>query len=141
MNEPIVKALQDGESWELVDDFVVNLKSGQTVFVPAGFQFDFASIPRIAWTIVGSPATGKHRYGAIAHDWAVYMIDWDEAAEIFLEVMEASGTNWFKRMTMYWAVRAHKPFRERILPARIEYLKKLQAERVAETDIELGCII
>ena len=143
LTEPVVKALKDGKTWELVEDFVVHLASGHTVYVPAGFQFDFASVPRITWTLVGSPATGKHRTAAIAHDWLCETgYDWVKSAEIFLEIMEMAGTNWFKRNTMYWAVRMHQPFANPVNLARVAYLKNMQARRITESGRkELGYIL
>ena len=36
--------------------------------VPAGFITDFASIPRLFWTVVGHPA-GKYAQAAVLHDY------------------------------------------------------------------------
>lgn len=38
--------------------------------VPAGFLFDGASIPRLAWTIIGvTPYDNKIIHAAVIHDW------------------------------------------------------------------------
>ncbi len=77
------------------------------ISIPAGFETDFASVPRvpIAYTFFGDRA---HRESVI-HDW-LYRIDaippatYDQANQVFLEAMECRGKGWFVRRFMYWGV-------------------------------------
>lgn len=114
MKQPIVKPLPNGRDWQLMENYVYACDDGRTVFVPAGFIFDFASIPRMFWRLF-PPATGKHRTGALVHDWlcASGNVGWVDAADIFNEIMKKSGVNPVKRWIIYWAVRSfkfmHKP--------------------------------
>lgn len=41
--------------------------------IPAGFICDGASIPRLMWTVVGSPLTGDYRRAAVLHDYECRM--------------------------------------------------------------------
>jgi len=88
------------------------LSSKGTIFVPAGFRSDGASIPRIFWSIF-SPFNGDYFDGALIHDF-LYSKDSTadypdftraDADEIFKEAMFNLGVGWVKRETIYRAVR------------------------------------
>jgi hypothetical protein len=76
--------------------------------VPAGFQTDFASVPRVPifFELFGDRA---HRE-AVLHDY-LYRIDSVPVAErgqaddVFLEAMGERGKGFFTRYAMYWGVR------------------------------------
>lgn len=112
--EPLVRTLSDGSSWMLEENYIYELNDGRTLFIPASFLFDYASIPRIAWRLF-PPATGKHRIPSLGHDWlcASGNVSWTEAANIFLVLMETAGVSKTKRYMIYFAVRLfgqlHKP--------------------------------
>lgn len=81
--------------------------------VPAGFETDFASIPRGLWNVL--PKRGKHDAPAVLHDAAyrgalltggglrVRLVR-ALADDLFLEAMRARGVNRVSRRLMYWAV-------------------------------------
>ena len=76
--------------------------------VPAGFQTDFASVPRVPvfYTLFGDRA---HRE-AVLHDYlyrkdAVPCVDRSVADDVFLEAMAERGKGFFVRYAMYWGVR------------------------------------
>lgn len=73
--------------------------------VPAGFETDLASIPRIFWPFL-SPA-GKYAKAAVLHDWlyVTKTVTRKVADELFLEAMEVLGVSWITRNVMYRAVR------------------------------------
>ncbi len=103
-----VRALDDGKRWQLLHEFRYVTLSGISIYVPAGFITDFASIPRFAWWIC-PPATGLHRKAAIPHDWiyqtAGVNLTRRQADKIFLEIMEIRGVPGWRRYAMYGAVR------------------------------------
>ena len=73
--------------------------------IPTGFVTDFATIPKIGWSIINP--IGKHSRAAIVHDF-IYVSNkegrpWADA--VFLEAMKISGTNWFTKYVCYWGVR------------------------------------
>jgi hypothetical protein len=43
--------------------------AGKVWTAPAGSRTDGASIPRLFWTLVGSPFTGHYRTASIIHDY------------------------------------------------------------------------
>ncbi len=80
------------------------------VHVHAGFETDFASIPRIARSIV--PVIGKHIQPAIVHDYCYENVIPEmpdmtkkDADTLFLEGMIYCKVNWARRNVMYRSVR------------------------------------
>ena len=105
-----VRPLSDGVHWVLLDEFgydVGFLGSDDTITAPAGFITDFASIPKIAWSIIGGP-WGKYGKAAVIHDYlfATQQKSWRETNQIFLEGMQVLGVSWLKRTIMYSMVTA-----------------------------------
>ena len=115
----------DGTFWVLLAPFIYYVgkkHSDEFLLIERGFETDFASIPRIAWPIIGHPA-GKHGKAAVVHDW-LYRYPDDgvlrvgqfelpvphprtrrRCDQIFLEAMKVLGVGWWKRSAMYFAVR------------------------------------
>ena len=104
----IVTPMPDGKSWELVEPFEYYIDDpyGEKIIVPEGFRTDFASIPRFAWSIIGTP-WGKYGKAAVIHDWCYYktLYTRKKCDKIFLEGMKTLGVGWLKRRTMWLAVR------------------------------------
>jgi hypothetical protein len=86
-------------------------KDGETVSftVPRDTATDFASIPRVAQSIV--QVLGRHVESAVVHDWLCVSKLWTSAiaADIFEEGMRAAGVNPVKRKIMASAVRLLGP--------------------------------
>ncbi len=111
----IVTPLQDGKRWRLHEGFTYRCRPPGglrgdwiTIVVPAGFVTDFASVPKVFWSII--PAWGKFGKGAVVHDYLYQDTDnqWMTrklADQIFLGAMLVSGTAPWKAKVMYWAVR------------------------------------
>lgn len=70
VGEPESRMLNDGETLQLTKDFVYIDPYSKPWVAKSGSVTNGASIPRLFWTIVGSPLTGKYRYSAIIHDAA-----------------------------------------------------------------------
>ena len=104
----VVTPRPDGKTWIILSDFgykVGDLGSGDVIDVPIGTYTDFASIPRLLWTVF--PRWGKYGNAAVIHDW----LYWDqgrtrkEADDIFLEGMYQLQVPKWTRNTIYYAVR------------------------------------
>ena len=89
--------------------FPVHVKTGNDflITIPRGFVTDGASIPRLVWTFVGGPFSGKYVKPAVAHDYlyAVHLYSRYKADLIFLEAMKSCGVSLIKRELMFLAVR------------------------------------
>ncbi|HMP89677.1 MAG TPA: DUF1353 domain-containing protein [Kiritimatiellia bacterium] len=93
--------------WRLTESFGFIHSSGR-IDVPEGFETDFASVPRIFWSIL--PLTdAQYDQAAVIHDFAVRnrrrlglrLVD---CHRIFYEAMRCGGVPWFRASIMYRAV-------------------------------------
>jgi len=78
--------------------------------IEAGFDTDFASVPRGLWNLF--PKDGEYSPAAWIHDWLYWYqelngkpVERAQADAVFLEGMEALGVGWVTRSVMYRAVR------------------------------------
>ena len=104
----ILTPLADGHHWRLVRGFTYHVSSkhsGDKITVPKGFTTDFASIPRLFWSIL--PPWGKYGKAAVIHDYLYWEAERPrkDADKIFLEAMTVLSVNYFYRNIMYRAVR------------------------------------
>ena len=81
---------------------------GYRITIDKGFDFDGASISKPLWSIIGSPFTGNYVRAALFHDglYACCTLDRKLSDDIFLDLMKEDGVGYFKRYSMYLAVRA-----------------------------------
>jgi len=94
----------------LEEDFSCTVKVKGVYYhieIRQGFIFDGASIPRIAWRVVGHPYQMPLLVCALLHDilYASEFFTQSECDWIFLELMDKVGINWFKRNTIWSAVK------------------------------------
>ncbi|MGD9825770.1 DUF1353 domain-containing protein [Desulfobacter sp.] len=93
-------------AWQLLAPLVFD--GSEKIIVPAGFETDFASVPRFFWRFC-PPAAGNHAEPSVLHDYlCVTSNDQPHTDKIFLEAMSANGVGWLKRTVMYIAVRAYQ---------------------------------
>jgi hypothetical protein len=102
-----VKCINDG-AWRLDSPLCYQSDILGKIEVPAGFDTDFASVPRVPvfFTLFGDRA---HRE-AVLHDYlyrvdAVPTVDRAGADRVFLEAMAERGKGFMVRYAMYWGVR------------------------------------
>lgn len=71
------------------------------------FDFDGASIPRIFWSLIGSPMTGKYTKSGCLHDalYASKLFSREKCDSLFLEAMKSEGVGAILRYTIFRAVR------------------------------------
>lgn len=79
--------------------------SGHFIHVPAGFETDFASVPRFLWRLF--PPWGEYRKAAVLHDY-LYRTEsgftkW-LGDSLFYEAMVQLKVPWWKRRLIYYAV-------------------------------------
>ncbi len=108
--DPLIVEHLDGRNWMVVEDFeyhVGSKDSKEVIEVEDGFITDFASIPRVFWIFLGSPAGGQYGKSAVIHDWLYRkgIGTRKRADEIFLEGMEVLNVNKVRRTLMFWGVR------------------------------------
>lgn len=102
--------LQGHPSFELAEPLTFRLRMGRghiCTTVPAGFVTDGASVPRILWPIFNP--FGEYFRAAVMHDF-LYSTAGDcsrfLADSLFREAMKELGVPIWRRVVMYYAVRA-----------------------------------
>ena len=75
--------------------------------IPTGFITDGGSIPRFFWLFIGHPLEGEYidRYAEHDHDYQTGRIPRKEADIKLRDGLKADGMGYFKRYTIYYAVR------------------------------------
>jgi hypothetical protein len=117
---PIVSSpLKSGEGQILVREFRWHGPfQGNNVLVTAspGFIWDGASIPRVAWSLIGSPFRGHYQQAALVHD-KIYVshraffrgmsrgVNRKFADDLFRHIMKQDGTDEDLADQMWLAVR------------------------------------
>ena len=98
----------DDGTWRLGASLVYDSGLVGPIKVPAGFETDFASVPRVpvAYMLFGDRA----HHEAVIHDYlyrmdSVPIVDRETADAVFLEAMKARGKGAFVRYSMYLGVR------------------------------------
>lgn len=135
--EPLdVRVRDDGKHYEVLDTFTYYLDNNKEALlkVEKGFITDFASVPRIFWSIY--PPFGRYTKCAVLHDrlcvaflnkelWNNVAVDKDklpvalqnrfvrryEADKLFLDSMKAIKVNAFTRFVLYASVRIYAIFK------------------------------
>ena len=75
------------------------------VFVPTGTTTDFASVPRLFWSII--PPDGRWSQSSVLHDFLYTKKSRPrkECDVIFRDSMKVLGVSWWRRNVMFAAVR------------------------------------
>lgn len=104
----IIVSYVGGDRWKLRNTISLPLVSRPDVthVIPRGFKTDFASIPRVFWSIL--PPFGKYILAAIVHDhmYKTKHISRKFADTEFLMRMARNGVPYLIRNIMYLTVRA-----------------------------------
>ena len=131
LEQPLTVPISE-KDYRLVEDYLYRwekIEHEYRITVPAGFIFDGASVPRLAWTISGIRPDGLIRAAALIHDW-LYQHDgllpagshqfkgedeswknlvgrWSrkDADRLFARIMREAGVSKVKRRLAYLAVR------------------------------------
>lgn len=102
----LLETKQRGRAMWLLQRMFLVIINGRSFKIPAGFEFDFASVPRMLWPIV-PPIDPKYAAASLLHDMAYAAMLWPRkyCDQLFLAAMKESGAPKWKRSLMYIAVR------------------------------------
>lgn len=106
--EPLIVEKLPSGKWRTARSFVYCVggeESNDGIYVPVGFETDFASVPRGLWNLC--PPDGPYSQAAVLHDYLYqkHLRPRDECDAIFLEAMGVLGVPDWKRYIMYFCVR------------------------------------
>ena len=98
----------DARRWRVEREFTYYIgeeNSNEFVTVPKGFETDFASVPRLFWSIL--PPDGTYTQAAVLHDflYSVQLYTRKRSDEIFLEAMAVLRVWVVRRLIMFSQVR------------------------------------
>lgn len=96
----------DGRLMTLREDFAYVDPTGKRWLAPAGTVVDGASIPRLFWTVIGSPFSGRYRNASVVHDIECDEMrePWQDVHRMFYEACRAGGVEEAQAKVMYYAV-------------------------------------
>ena len=82
------------------------------VDIPVGYEFDGASIPRFAWSIIGAPFEPDFIKAACVHDWYCEHTPDDYQSRVigdavFFKLLRDAGVPKWRRTLMFLGVRIH----------------------------------
>ena len=101
-----VELLEEGRKVKLLSPLKYIDPAGVEWLAPAGWIVDGASIPRVAWSVIGGPFEGKYRNASVIHDVACDQKTkpWNSVHEVFYYAMLTSGVDTITAKVMYAAV-------------------------------------
>ena len=96
---------------QLLADFSFIDPNGVTWLAPTGHIVDGASIPRVLWSIAGSPYTGPYRRASVLHDVAcdARTVPSKVVHRMFYDAMICDGVDQTQALEFYTAVRLFGP--------------------------------
>jgi hypothetical protein len=98
--------LPDGRRMRLLSGITFVDPIGTRWDAPRGSVVDGASIPKVAWSVVGGPFEGKYRNASVIHDVACDKKEreWETVHRAFYDAMITSGVSPLRAKLMYAAV-------------------------------------
>ena len=133
MPVPIPDSPKTGAIYSLASDFVFKA-IGRIFVLPAGFEFDGASIPPILWPVIGSPFDPAYMEAALLHDWlySTHIVTRREADVAFREQLVAHGVTDFRADMMFRGVRLAGVFAWDDSPQDVAYMGWLRDHITAD---------
>ena len=101
-----VESIRGTDRYILLDDLVYETWDRKLITVQKGFDTDFATVPRPFRGLF--PKAGAYKDAAVVHDY-LYRYSTrsrKDADRRFSQAMKDLGISWWRRATMYRAVRA-----------------------------------
>jgi hypothetical protein len=98
--------LDTDRKMKLLSDFSFTDPNGMIWLAPKNRDIDGASIPKLVWSLIGSPFSGKYRNASVIHDIACEdkIRTWESVHLAFYYAMRTSRVNIVKAKVMYAAV-------------------------------------
>jgi hypothetical protein len=92
------------QCYELVPDYYFEAY-GQKHYIPSGFRYDGASVPRFLWSVTGITPDGLHRAATLIHDYLyvnrIHGLSRRQVDKLFYEQMLKLGVPKRKALIMY----------------------------------------
>jgi len=119
------KWLKDGLKMEILRDFSFTGPDGRVWNAPKGSIIDGASIPKVAWSLIGGPYSGIYRDASVIHDIACQNKNRpaEEVHKTFYYALKKSNVDEYTAQIFYFAVIKKNPRWDKkdILKIKSEY--------------------
>ena len=93
--------------WKLIAPVIYQTHGAGRIVVPAGYETDLFSVPRVLWPLF--PRDNRGRRSAVVHDWLYNSgqtrFTRADADRIFRQALADLNIGWFTRWAMYAGVR------------------------------------
>jgi hypothetical protein len=124
----------DGRNMTLREDFAYVDAQGRRWLAPAGTVVNGASIPRLFWTVIGSPFSGKYRNASVVHDIECEEMrqPWEAVHRMFYEACRCGGVDEAQAKIMYYAVHHFGPRWQLVVENVIEQVADAQGQMVEQ---------
>ena len=101
-----ISSAKDGKIIKTLEDVSFEI-GGKKYFVPAGFESDGMSIPRILWGVISPAIDGRTLLPSIIHDWIYFshVVSRDAADRWYRDALIAAGFPKGKATIVYAGVR------------------------------------
>lgn len=135
--QPILSPNPTTNKYELEKDFSIAVKD-ITIVVPQYFEYDGASIPKIAWPFTFSPFAPDVMVPALVHDWLYYNHQTSRqlADEIFGILLASNGVANGKVNTMQKGAENFGKKHWALQEGEKQYLKELYAKVKNSPNVE-----
>ena len=102
----VVTAWCGHRNMELLEPFAYRDSRGKTWSIPKGAVINGASIPKVLWTVAGSPFVGRYRNASVIHDFycAEEIGCWKEVHWMFFDACLEGGVPLWRARLMHEAV-------------------------------------
>jgi hypothetical protein len=102
----ILHPIDNSSYWKVLASISYITDNNNIIIIPKGFNTNFASTPRIIWSIL-PPWDSRYGKPAILHDYLYYsnLYTKRESDLIFFEAMKNQNVSKWKRYSMYYAVK------------------------------------
>jgi hypothetical protein len=104
--KPLRTEFIDGRRSKLLSELTFASSSlDRVICVPVGFETDFASVPRIFWSII--PPTGSYSPAAVIHDFLYRtknIASRKQADAVMYEALVDLHIAWWLRQLIYWGL-------------------------------------
>lgn len=109
--QPICQPSADRDRMILFADWSFTIDDKE-YFIPAGYAYDGASVPRLVWPIIGQPFCPDFAAPALAHDvlYLTHAVIRSVADEVLYQLLRQSGVGAIRAKTMWAAVRSCASF-------------------------------
>ena len=106
-DQPEAEAVPHTNRMRLTEDFCFYY-NGKAYWIPAGFTWDGASIPRAVWSIIGAPSEPDFWAATLVHDWVylTHIFSRAETDEALFQILGESDVSLWRRRCIWAAVRA-----------------------------------